>query len=507
MISCPFFCTFTIGMTRILLTISLIITCVIINAQSVAINDNCKLAYVDVLSLRFDDAKEKIALERKQNSDNLFVSYLDNYINFLEVSLSEDELYFKSIENKIDETIRKIETLDDSSRFKKYLLGNIYLQWATVNLRFRNYITGVIQLNKSYRLMTQNDNDFPNFFPNKITLGVLHIMIGIVPDSYQWLLNLVSIKGTVSEGKNELEYALEQTDYNPSFDYLSNEIIFYKGMVELSLSPDPNLARYLLSRIDNNVNNNLLLSYLIINIFMKNGENDKALEMFHNIDYTYNYFPFYYMDYLKGECYLRKLDLSKSEQSLETFRNNFSGVNYMKDAQLKIAWCNLLNGDTAKYLSSIENIKNIGATDLDADKKAQDISFDKSIPNIELLKARLFFDGGYYYKADSVINNITNKDLKTLEITELNYRRARISHALNNNEKAKLEYVQTINLGKTLPYYYAGNSALKLGNIYELEGDTINARIYYKLCIDMNFNEYRNSIRGKAKQGIQRLKH
>ena len=97
------------------------------------------------------------------------------------------------------------------------------------------------------------------------------------------------------------------------------------------------------------------------------------------------------MDYLKGECYLRKLDLSKSEQSLETFRNNFSGVNYMKDAQLKIAWCNLLNGDTAKYLSSIENIKNIGATDLDADKKAQDISFDKSIPNIELLKARLFF--------------------------------------------------------------------------------------------------------------------
>ena len=92
MISCPFFCTFTIGMTRILLTISLIITCVIINAQSVAINDNCKLAYVDVLSLRFDDAKEKIALERKQNSDNLFVSYLDNYINFLANILHTDAI-------------------------------------------------------------------------------------------------------------------------------------------------------------------------------------------------------------------------------------------------------------------------------------------------------------------------------------------------------------------------------------------------------------------------------
>ena len=494
-------------MTRLLLTIIIIISSVIINAQSVVINDNCKLAYTDILSLRFDDAKEKIALERRQNPDNLLVNYLDNYIDFLKVTLSEDEVYFNSIENKVDETIRLINKLDDSSRFKKYFLGNIYLQWATVNLRFQNYITGIIQLNKSYRLVSENDKDFPKFFPNKISLGVLHIMIGIVPDSYQWLLNLVSIKGTVSEGKIELEYALEQSNSNPSFNFLSNEIIFYKGMVELSLSPDPNLASYILSKIEEKANNNLLLSYLAINILMKNGENDNALKMFNRIDYKYNYFPFYYMDYLKGECYLRRLDLSNSEQSLEIFRNNFSGVNYMKDAQLKIAWCSLLNGDTAKYLSKIAAIRNIGTMDLDADKRAQEISFDKSIPNINLLKARLLFDGGYYYGADSIINLISIKDLNTLDITEFHYRSARISHALNNNEKAKLKYIQTIYLGNGLPNYYAGNSALKLGNIYEIEGDTINALTYYKLCSDMDFIEYRNSIRGKAKQGIQRLRN
>ena len=89
---------------------------------------------------KFNDAKEKIALERRQNPDNLLVNYLDNYIDFLKVTLSEDEVYFNSIENKVDETIRLINKLDDSSRFKKYFLGNIFQINTGENLNYSNIL-------------------------------------------------------------------------------------------------------------------------------------------------------------------------------------------------------------------------------------------------------------------------------------------------------------------------------------------------------------------------------
>ena len=59
--------------------------------SQVDVNDNCKLAYKDILALRFDSAEVKLDQEKTLNPDNLFVPYLENYIDFLTVFISEDE--------------------------------------------------------------------------------------------------------------------------------------------------------------------------------------------------------------------------------------------------------------------------------------------------------------------------------------------------------------------------------------------------------------------------------
>ncbi len=493
-------------MTRIIVIIILfIISNVSSVAQVVIVNDECKQAYEDILSLRFNDAKKIIETERILNKDNLFLDYLENYMDFLTITIGEDENQFRELEKNISERTDKIEELPDNSPYKNYFLGNINLQWATVNLRFKNYTTGAFQINRAYRMISRNNKQFPNFYPNKITLGVLHIMVGIVPDTYGWLLNLVSMHGTVQQGRFELMYALEKCMESREYGFLSSEVLFYMGMIDLNLSPDPEYAEYILNKITGRTQDNLLLVYLKVNILMKNGKNDMALDTFNEIDSSFTYLPFYYLNYLRGECHLRRLDTYSSSYNFSNYLENFTGTNYIKDTWLKLGWCSLLSGDTTGYFNCIDQIPVSGSKNLDADLLAHQVSDQRLIPNIDLLKSRLLFDGGYYGKADSLLKSIPDNGLSHIETIEKQYRSARVAHSDGRIDDAIVYYKSTIDLGLENPQYFAANSALKLGNIYEMAFDTSQSIHYYELCLDIEFDQYRNSIRGKAKQGLNRL--
>lgn len=491
---------------RLFVILTIILLTRLTAAQTVDNNSSCKEAYNLIMALRFEDAQSILDHESHINSENVMVDYLENQIDFLKVTLSEDEELFNKLDNIIDERTERIKELPDENPAKKYFLGNINLQKAINNLRFMNYTTGLWQVNKSYRLLTQNQEEHPDYFPNEITLGVLHIMIGIVPDSYNWILNLISMRGTVEQGRQELKQSLIKCETNPDFYHLTNEVLFYITMIDLSLSADPEYSKYVVSKTKPLANENLLMAYLTTNIYMKNGENDSAISVLNNIDTTISFFPFYYLDYLKGECQLRKLNVDGAINHYINFIQNFTGSNYMKDAVLKTSWSYLIKNDSASYKISMDKIPSTGKTDVDADKVAQSIAENNTKQNIELIKARLLFDGGYYLKADSVINNINVSNLSQIEKVELLYRKARTSEKLDNQNTATKYYIKTIESGKSLQEYFAGNSALKLGNYYEKQFDTTNAILYYNICLDLDFEQYRNSIKGKAKQGLNRLK-
>jgi len=313
------------------------------------------------------------------------------------------------------------------------------------------------------------------------------------------------MSGTVEQGRNELLMALNECSGNPQFEFLQNEILFYLSMIDLNISPDPEYASQLIKKIENIDHESLLLTYLSINAMMKNGDNDDALNKFDSIDWSIAYYPFHYLSYLHGECYLRKLATSEAKANYLAFTSNFTGTNYVKDAWRKIGWCSLLEGDTAGYLRSIQNVLSSGELYIDNDKNAEKVAINKTIPSIDITKARLLSDGGYYKEADSVLNSIMEETLTKLQLTEKNYRQGRIAHQTKDYDKAIKFYIITINGGRSYEEYFAANSALKLGNIYELLDEPDNARSYYELCLDLDFEEYRNSIRGKAKQGLERV--
>jgi len=88
---------------------------------------------------------------------------------------------------------------------------------------------------------------------------------------------------------------------------------------------------------------------------------------------------------------------------------------------------------------------------------------------------------------------------------ECTYRKGRIYDEWGKEELAITSYKSTINLGNSLPQYYAANASLHLGMICEQKKDFKQARHYYEKCLSMSFEEYHFSITHKAKAGLNRL--
>ncbi|HLP20279.1 MAG TPA: hypothetical protein VK174_08260, partial [Chitinophagales bacterium] len=142
-----------------------------------------------------------------------------------------------------------------------------------------------------------------------------------------------------------------------------------------------------------------------------------------------------------------------------------------------------------------------------ADKQALKEATAGIMPNISLLRARLLFDGGYYERAATEMNKISENGFKTVEEqTEYFYRTGRIYDEWNKKDSALALYSKAIEKGKDLPRYFAANSAFETGKIYEQRGNKEKATEFYNLCLSFENHEYKNGLDQKAKAGLNRLK-
>lgn len=468
-------------------------------------NANCQLAYKETLALRFDAAHVILMREKALQPENVCVDLLENYRDFLEIFISEDKDLFLSREPLRKQRLSRIETIQDDEPFKNISLAVVNLQWAFARLKFGEYFTAAIELRRAYFLMKENSLLFPDFKPNLLGNGIFNVLIGAVPPKYEWGLKLVSMEGSINKGRMQLYQLLEASKKQPSLNIWQNEILFYLSFVELNLVADSESAKQLLLHFDSLETKSNLLIYAHVNMLMKLGMNDQAALLLSQRDRSREVYPFYYLNYLEAETRIRKLSFDAVKQ-YTIFLENFKGTNYRADAARKIGWLYLIQADTAAYLKQMQYVLNEPAGDVDADKQAIIEAESARIYHPEILKARLLFDGGYYDSARLLMKQISREKLDFHDQLEYTYRLGRIADAQNNIELALNYYSQTIELGAESPYYYAANAALKSAEIYEHAGNPDMAVAYYKQCLELKPDSYRDSIHQKAKAGLNRLK-
>ena len=474
-------------------------------------DENCMHAYKALLSMRFEDAKQSLDLEKKVNPSNRIPVYLDNYLDFLTLFIDENPEQFKQLNRNEYIRLKFLEQANDNSPYYRFCIAQVRLQWAFVRLKFGEYIAAVTDIKKASNLLEANKALFPGFLLNYSGLAMIHTISGLVPDEYKWLSNLLGFEGSVEQGTSELWILAGYSGKDEIIKMYQPEILFYLTFITVNLKKDKSEALQILKLSEESADSgeyrkNPLMVFSMASILMKNRYNDKAIELLSAHPNTPDRFPIHYLDYMMGLAKLNRLDTDADIYFL-SFLNSFHGLTYIKSAYQKLAWIYLLKGNRQKYYENIHRVIEEGTTVVDEDRAALTEARSKEIPNITLLRARFLFDGGYY---DRAIHELLNRSLKEVitskkELVEYTYRMGRIYHETANFPKATQYYNQTIKLGSGQTWYFAASAALQMGLINENEGNRIEAEKYYKLCLSMRYEEYKNSLSQKAKAGLKRV--
>jgi hypothetical protein len=469
------------------------------------VNANCTQAYKHILSFKLKAAREEIDREKALHPQNSFSLLLDNYYDYFYMLSTESKADYERLKGNKGPRLDKLEDEDKTSPYYNFALAQVQLQWALLNSRFGDNTTAGFAINKAYRLLQDNNKKFPSFLPDDVPLGVVNVALGALPDgALKSVLNIFGIKGSIPNGITLLQNVLSklpQSGYAMFYD----EAVFYTTYLQTDVVNDAQAYNKMLQYTSRMDNSSLLKSYIQGYIALRTGHSAEAVRYLGKRPDGNEYQPYPYLDYLTALAKMNMLD-NTAVNYFNKFLQTNKGVNFIKDVYLHLAWDALLDGNLKRYVAFTHLVRSKGYTYNEKDKRAlTEIADPQYNPN--LLKARLWYDGGLYEKAlallkDQDANNYTT----THDKAEYYYRLGRIYDALQKDDSALSSYQQAIATGKGTSYYFAPMSALKAGNIYEQHKDSSRAINYYNMAIGFKNHQQENSIEQKAKEGLKRLK-
>jgi len=475
-----------------------------ISLASFDLNSNIERSYSSIINLEFDIAKNMLEKEKKINPENGFIFLHENYIDFLTIIINEDINYFNTHKTYKLERLASINNNDNLSPYFLYSKAEINLQWAFARLKFGQYAKASYEILSAYRMLEENKILFPDFNLNNKGLGLLHTLLGAIPDEFSWVLNIANLNGDIDLGMQELDLVLNDTNLL----MYEQETLFILSFLRMNLDKDESTYIIYLDRIGDRYKENILLNFTAARLSYTLGYNDKCLQILSDRPSSLSMLNFYYLDYLQAMAYMYKLDLNNAKKKFRYFLTYYKGNNYIKSAYHKLALISFLQNNQEETLTNFNNVVLKGTLFIDEDKVSFNDAQENNLSHPLLLKSRLLYDGGYYYQSLSKIKQfIKLLDFSTLDVqAEYWYRLARIYSKLGYDQEDIFDsYNMSVEKGINSKKYYAPMSALQIALIYEDQNNLIKARHYFKSCISMSGFDYQRGIHQKAKAGLNRI--
>jgi len=462
-------------------------------------------AYQLVINLRLEEAEEALDNLKISEPDNLIVYHIEDYVDFFKVFITEDKKLFKKLEKNKNRRLRKIRSGEKSSPYYLYAQAEINLHWALLRIKFGEYLSAFNEVSDAYQLLKKNDAKFPDFVANKKSLGILHSIVGTVPDKYRWGIKLIGkIDGSIPQGKKEIESVLAYAEKN-DFTFRDETEIMYAFLL-LHLSNQGELAWEVISKSRLDPAKNPLGCFVQANIALHAGKSKEAEAILRKRPYGKQFFDLPYLHYMMGLTKLYRLDAGAEDDFLK-FLKFQKGKSYIKETYQKLAWNALIHGDSEQYNQYMSLCKTKGNKRQEGDEAAYDDAMRGEIPDVRLLKARMLFDGGYYRQAHELLEKLKKEDFSNDDLQlEFLYRSARVSQKLGWYTESIVRYLDVLEQKDQTSSYYPCNAALQIGNIYEELGNIKKAREYFKKTLKIKPSEYRTALHGKAKAGLSRTR-
>ena len=464
---------------------------------------NCVEAYKAILSLRLNEAKVLIQKEKQLNPQNGITVLLDNYVDYFSLLASENKADYERLKDNKAKRLSALEDNDKNSPYYLFSQAEIYIQWSFIKARFGDFVSSAFDAKKAGNLLKDNAEKYPDFLPNQKSMALVNVVFGSIPANFKSITRFMGMNGNVQAGVKQLEelrVALPKSKYS----FYNDEVIFFLCNINIDVLHNNAAYPKLIGYLSGMESNSLLKSFLQGYISGKTAHNDEAITYLMDCPKSSQYVSLPTVSYLLGSAKLNRMD-SDTPVFLLNYIRDYKGANYIKDAFLKLSYYYLLQNDEDRYQSYIKLVKTRGYATDEKDKQALREANDVK-PDLDLLKARFYFDGGYYAKALAQLNN---KDVNSLKLvrdrTEYYYRLGRIYEKTDKPNDALSSYQRAVNTGKATKYYYSANAAVSIGRIFEEKRDYKKAGEYYNQALDMKDHEYQNDIDNDAKAGLKRI--
>jgi tetratricopeptide (TPR) repeat protein len=460
---------------------------------------NCARAYDCIIDLRMDSADIYLRQESLSNPLNLMPNLLESHRGFLTVYVSDDPVNYIHFASEQLERQRLLKTGPGKDPYTLFSQAECQLHLALLDLRFQDMIGAVKHLKRSANLHEKNLKSFPEFLPSAKSMAILQIILGSVPEQYQWGLSLLGLKGDLDLGVETLD-ALCFTDFP-----FRREAVLTNAMLKLHVLDQPEQALTLLDNADLPSSSSLLEYYVYAHVSVYGGKAEKAHSILSRIPEGEAYLPFPFLHYLRGLSKLYQCD-SDAIEDFYFFLNQTQGDSHIKAAWQKIAWAALINRDFDFYKIAMQGAEQHGKAQIPADQQALNEAKSKHRPDPELLAARLYFDGGLYKESLNILEQCSfsaTEDPK--DYVEWQYRMGRVFQAMDKPGESLGYLLTAIEAGWGDDAYYPYNAALQVAYLYEAEGHPEIAIAYYQKVLDSPDHEYKFSLDQKAKAALSRL--
>lgn len=451
--------------------------------------------YQDIWEMNFEQADIAVANVLIEDPDNFMVLLMADYIDFSKIFVADDLSYINEYIADVDERISKISDNECASPYFYFVRAELYLHRALARTKNGSNIKAGWDINRANKLLNQCKKEYPDFRHVDKSLSVIHALMGSIKGVQKTFIKLLtSLDGSIEQGIDEIESLSKWNTHHHSL--WSNEIVMVHALMLGHIQKDWTSALQVIHEIDEVKKKTPLGRFLIATTAIRAGQNETALTW---LLLEANNEKFQYLEYLLGDALLYKGD-QNATRHFQRFLSNHKGQSFLKAAHQKMAWASLIfNNDQVAYEKSMQKILTLGNTQTGADQQAQFAAETKSMPNTVLLQARLFYDGGYFEEALSLLKNFDLNSRAKLEKIEYHYRIARVYEKLSEIEKSIGHYEQAVKEGKDDKRYYACNSALQLAHIYFKKNSFIRAREYIDQALKMKPSERRSDLHQEAR--------
>ncbi len=477
-------------------------------AQSTAtlrFTDSAIQAYRQITRLEMVSAKATLAELTRKDQTNRVADFLSYELDFLTAIVSEQEVVINRFEQMAQRRIDRVKQVSKDAPWRGHCLGEMYMMRGILAYKKRDYLQAAADIRKGHQAIQAGLKQFPRFLPARRDLAILNILVGTIPDQYQWAIEWLSgIDGEISTGLYNLQEVSQILDSQHHF--LATETSFLEAILTFHVLGNRLDGFEQSATLFQHDKTHPFLLFLYASIAQESGQNDETIRLIQNRVVDQRQIPFPYLDYLLGKAFLYSLDLTQAESTITSFLDGWSGSSLRADALQKLAWCALLQGNTAGYTNLMNRCGKLTDVVLEQDKQAQLDANQNVIPQPDLLRARLLFDGGYLDQARRIMVRLDPSALPSEEDKlEYDYRFGRIAQSAGDAELAIRSFERCWANGHFSDQHVVCASALQLGQLYLEKGDQDAAREWFVRCLEADPNRYRDGLHQKAKAGLLKV--